>query len=91
MKYKNAKGVLPKELMDEVQKYIQGEYLYIPNAEGAKKKWGEKSGSRRELSLRNNQIREDFKSDGSIDDLAEKYFLSAESIKKIVYVKANKK
>jgi hypothetical protein len=40
LNYKNATQILPKELMDEVQKYIQGEYLYIPKAEGTKKKWG---------------------------------------------------
>lgn len=61
MKYKSAKDILPQDLMDEVQKYIQGEYLYIPNAEGSKKKWGEKSGARRELTLRNNEIRALFK------------------------------
>jgi Mor family transcriptional regulator len=87
MKYKNAKGVLPPDLMDEVQKYIQGEYLYIPKADGSRKKWGEKSGSRRELSIRNDKIREAFQEGLSISALAKKYFLSEDSIKKIVYVK----
>ena len=30
MKYKNANTVLPKELIEQIQKYVQGEYLYIP-------------------------------------------------------------
>lgn len=30
MKYKNAVAVLPTELIEEIQKYIQGEFLYIP-------------------------------------------------------------
>ncbi|MCK8060772.1 MULTISPECIES: CD3324 family protein [unclassified Fusibacter] len=87
MKYKNAKNVLPQELMDEIQKYIQGEYLYVPKADGSKKKWGEKSGSRRELSLRNDNIRKAFNFGTSISELAQEYFLSEESIKKIVYGK----
>lgn len=73
--------------MDEVQKYIQGEYLYIPKAEGSRKKWGEKSGTRRELSIRNDSIRDDFDNGLSITDLSIKYYLSESSIKKIIYIK----
>jgi Mor family transcriptional regulator len=87
LKYKNAKKVLPKELMDEVQKYIQGEYLYIPKAEGTRKKWGDNSGYRRSLSIRNDGIRKEYKEGATIVELAENYFLSENTIKKIVYVK----
>lgn len=30
MKYKNAGEVLPAELVEEIQRYVQGEFLYIP-------------------------------------------------------------
>lgn len=30
MKYKNAIGVLPQDLIDAIQQYVQGEYIYIP-------------------------------------------------------------
>ena len=30
MKYKNANNILPVELIDAIQKYVQGEYIYIP-------------------------------------------------------------
>ena len=30
MKYINAKELLPRELVEELQRYIQGGYLYIP-------------------------------------------------------------
>jgi len=89
LKYKNATQILPKELMDEVQKYIQGEYLYIPKAEGTKKKWGDDSGYRRNLSMRNDSIRKEYRDGAVIGDLAEKYYLSENTIKKIVYVKIN--
>lgn len=87
LKYKSAKKILPEKLMKEVQEYIQGEYLYIPKAEGSHKKWGECSGYRRELSIRNDNIRKKFKDNHSLNDLAEEYALSIETIKKIVYVK----
>lgn len=87
MKYKSAKEILPKELMDEVQKYIQGECLYIPKAEGSRTKWGDNSGYRRNLSIRNDQIRKEYKTGAKIGELADAYFLSENTIKKIVYVK----
>jgi Mor family transcriptional regulator len=89
LKYKNATQILPKELMDEVQNYIQGEYLYIPKAEGTKKKWGDNSGYRRNLSIRNDSIRKEHKDGSTISELAEKYYLSENTIKKIVYVKVD--
>ncbi len=30
MKYKNAGEIIPSELIEEIQKYIQGEFVYIP-------------------------------------------------------------
>lgn len=87
MNYKSAKQVLPKELMDEVQKYIQGEYLYIPKAEGTRRQWGDKSGYRRSLSARNDQIRKAYRSGTTIEELAEEYCLSINTIKKIAYVR----
>lgn len=90
MKYKNAKQVLPKELMKEVQQYIQGEYLYVPKAAGNRKKWGDNSGYRRELSNRNDQIRQAYKNGMTIQDLAEDCHLSENTIKKIVYGRPEK-
>lgn len=84
MKYKKA-DVLPAELLKEVQKYIQGALIYIPNREGQRKKWGEKSGSRSALQQRNEEIRRLFRAGATIEQLAIQYCLSWESIKKIVY------
>ena len=41
MKYINAADVLPKELLDEILNYVDGELLYIPIS-GNKQKWGRK-------------------------------------------------
>ncbi|MFK7692779.1 hypothetical protein [Paenibacillus sp. HJGM_3] len=30
MKYTNATDILPKELVEKLQQFVQGEYLYIP-------------------------------------------------------------
>ena len=42
MKYENANDVLPKDLLEQVQKIAGGRLLYIPIA-GDKKLWGEKT------------------------------------------------
>lgn len=86
-RYKKADSVLPKELLDEIQKYVQGEYIYIPNSTGERKAWGEKSGARRELVERNQRIRKAYKKGSAIEELADSYYLSISSIKKIIYSK----
>lgn len=85
MKYTNAKKILPIELVEEIQKYIQGEYLYVPIKENQRKHWGENSGYRKELSKRNKRICDKYNNGTSIENLADEYFLSIYAIKKIVY------
>lgn len=83
MKYINAADVLPKELLDEILNYVNGELLYIPVA-GEKQKWGENSGSRQYYKKRNSEIISQYKNGVSITDIAKKYCLSYDSVRKIV-------
>ncbi|QAY68359.1 CD3324 family protein [Paenibacillus protaetiae] len=87
MKYVNADIILPEPLLKEIQKYVQGGMIYIPTPESARKKWGEKSGSRNLLSQRNEMIRKHFSEGMTIDQLSGQYCLSCDSIKKIIYSK----
>lgn len=87
MKYKNASSVLPATLVEQLQEYIQGDYLYIPKKENQYKNWGDSTGSRIRLAERNQCIRRDFRSGMTIEDLSETYFLSVHTIRKIVYRK----
>ena len=52
MSYKKATHVLPQELLRQVQKYIDGEFLYIPRAADRKKGWGDATSTRQELQER---------------------------------------
>lgn len=88
MNYIKAESILPEELLKEVQKYIQGKYLYIPCESQTRKKWGEKSGYRDYIQDRNEEIRCKYEEGYKIKDLAEEFFLSIDSIKKIVYAKS---
>lgn len=87
MKYINAFSIFPKELVKELQEYIQGVYVYIPQRGGKRRKWGELTGIRTEIEKRNASIREDFSRGVSIEMLADTYHLSEHMIKKIVYKK----
>lgn len=87
MKYQNANSILPDHLVVELQKYLQGEYLYIPASKESQKSWGERSGLREEIDYRNQKIRQDYYAGTSINELAENYFLSVHSIRKIIYRK----
>lgn len=87
MNYKNANEVIPQHLLTEIQKYVQGETIYIPTQPQTRKKWGSKSGSRALIDERNLQIRHSFSNGENIEQLAITNFLSIETIKKIVYAK----
>jgi len=58
MNYKNSAGVLPPELLREIQKYIQGETLYIPKT--TRKAWGEGTGAKSFYTQRDAGIRNQF-------------------------------
>jgi hypothetical protein len=87
VRYVKAETLLPNSLIEEIQKYIQGEYIYIPSQGTCRKKWGEKTGNRDYILNRNRTIRLKYESGYTIMALAEEFFLSVESIKKIIYAK----
>ncbi len=60
--------------------------LYIPKKEEPKA-WGSISGSRQKLLKRNQRIYNEYMNGKGIGELAKEYFLSTDSIKKIVYGK----
>jgi len=84
MKYRKAADALPDELLKEVQKYVDGEALYFPKKK-ERKVWGEGTGSRNYYKQRNDEIKRQFFDGAAVDVLANRYNLSPESIRKIVY------
>ena len=84
MSYIKATDVLPEELLNLIQTYIDGEYIYIPRKECNRKIWGETTESKKEISIRNIGIYEKYKEGVPIKVLAEMYYLSPKSIEKII-------
>lgn len=87
MKYLNAQAILPDALVKELQKYVQGGYIYVPVEQEQQKRWGEVSGYRQELEKRNQLMREEYQSGISMECLSEKYGLSLYAVRKIIYQK----
>lgn len=84
MSYIKAADVLPKEIIDLIQNYIDGEYIYIPRKECNRKAWGENTRSKEMVFFRNKEIYEKYTEGMTIDHLSEAYCLSPKSIQKII-------
>jgi Mor family transcriptional regulator len=84
MSYKNSIDLLPKELIEQIQEYVDGKVIYIPKKQENKKHWGENTDTKRLLAIRNWQIYTDFENGITIPQLAKKYFLAEKSIQKIL-------
>ena len=84
MGYRNAREIFPEGLLRQIQRYVSGETIYIPSG-NERKAWGETSGYQRYIRERNESIRRDFADGESIENLMDKYALSYDSIKRIVY------
>ncbi|ALS26334.1 Mor family transcription activator [Paenibacillus sp. 32O-W] len=82
--YKNGRDVLPPSLLQELQKYIDGELIYIPKKNDRRAKWGELSGTRKLIARRNEEIWRSYRSGCSIAELERRYHLSEDSIRKII-------
>lgn len=87
MGYKKADDVLPEELLAQIQKYVDGENIYIPKKKNTRRKWGRRTGIYRELEKRNRSIQKDYEKGYSVVELSKKYFLSEKSIQRIIYSK----
>lgn len=84
MKYLNAQKVLPDGLLKAVQTYIEGETLYIPRKESGRRPWGDKSGYKQYLNKRNAEIFRRYAAGETVEALAEAFFLSEPSIRRIL-------
>lgn len=86
MKYENGGDIFPERLLKQIQKYVSGKLVYIPSSD-KKRTWGETSGYKKYLLERNRDIRNKFNAGASIEQLSDEFYLSYESIKKLVYSK----
>ena len=84
MGYKRAEEILPRDIIELNQQYVDGENIYIPRKSENRQEWGSSTQTKQELSDRNAAIFHDYRQGSQIPELAEKYFLSIKSIQRIV-------
>ena len=79
MRYQNAAELLPAELLEALQGYLDGGYLYIPRRAG-----GERTRRKEETLARNRAIFRDYTAGLGVDELSARYFLAPKSIQRIL-------
>ncbi len=84
MGYIKAEDILPRELLQQVQQYVDGENLYIPRKAENRQEWGCGTTYRAELAERNCRICADRQAGMTVPELADKYHLSEKSIGRIL-------
>ena len=84
MSYIKAEKILPEDLIRQIQKYVDGVYIYIPRKPGTRHRWGQETDYRAELKIRNDRIRKDYEAGEGIAPLSKKYHLSEKSIRRIL-------
>lgn len=85
MSYVNAEDVLPKHLVEEIQKYVDGQLIYIPRKMENSLAWGEKKGTKEELLKRNQEIIDYYKDGHTVEELSKLFFLSEKRIRGIIH------
>lgn len=84
MGYMKAEEILPMEIIELIQQYVDGENIYIPRKADKRQAWGTGTQIKRELSERNKAIYKDYLLGIKVTELACKYYLSEKSIQRIV-------
>lgn len=84
MSYVNAETVLPKALIQEIQRYVDGQLIYIPRKDENTLSWGEKSGLKEKMAERNQEILYHYHLGKSIPQISEMYYLSEKRVQSII-------
>lgn len=84
MSYIKADEILPEEVVELIQQYVDGVSIYIPRKAGCRLAWGCRTAYKEELRLRNERIRCEYAQGTDVRRLARRYHLSEKSIRRIL-------
>ncbi|MBR3305546.1 MAG: hypothetical protein IKI74_06955 [Christensenellaceae bacterium] len=82
MSYIRADEILPIELLEAIQQYVDGQLIYIPRKE--KQQWGSGTSAREFFRERNERIYRAFMEGISEEELSHRFTLSRKSIQRIL-------
>ena len=82
MSYIRADEILPRELLEAIQQYVDGQTIYIPTKE--KQEWGSGTSAKEFFRERNERIYQAWQEGISEEDLSRRFSLSGKSIQRIL-------
>ena len=82
MSYIRADAILPRELVEAIQQYVDGKSIYIPRRE--KQAWGSRTSARAFYRERNRRIYEAYQEGARVPALSRQFSLSEKSIQRIL-------
>ncbi len=82
MSYIRADEILPRELLEAIQQYADGQTIYVPRKE--KQEWGSGTSAREFFRERNERIYRAWKEGLSEEELSRRFSLSRKSIQRIL-------
>lgn len=84
MGYLKAEEILPVEIIEAIQKYVDGATIYIPRKEDNRAQWGQLNRAKERIYARDLAIYQEYVKGIKVQELAEKYYLSEKSIWRIL-------
>ena len=84
MGYIRAEEILPIEVIELIQQYVDGKNIYIPRKPANRQAWGTVTQIKQELLIRDQQIYKDYLAGTKSSELSYKYYLSEKSIRRIL-------
>ncbi len=84
MSRKKIENVLPAEVIELIQQYVEGQNIYIPRKTESRQEWGTGTHIKEELSERNREIYNEYLAGARTGELAKRYFLTEKSIRRII-------
>ena len=82
MSYIRADEILPRDLLETIQQYVDGQLIYIPRKE--KQEWGSRTSARKFFRERNERIYKAWQEGISEEELSRRFSLSRKSIQRIL-------
>lgn len=84
MGYIKAEEILPNEIIEMIQQYVDGANIYIPRKDDKRAGWGQLNHAKEKIYARDMNIYQEYNHGNAVPELAEKYYLSEKSIWRII-------
>lgn len=85
MGYIKAEEILPAEIIEMIQQYVDGANIYIPRKEDNRAAWGQRNRAKEKIYARDMKILQEYNQGMKVQELAQRYYLSEKSIWRILH------